>query len=268
MAKGGNQRRRLEAKREAERRARKKAGQRRRAMTSLVAAVLVILLVTGGMAIFSGSKENKTLAGNPSSSPTPTAAAPTGCPGAPKKPYKSAPPANATKAGVTYTATFETNKGEVVVELLTKEAPKSVNNFVFLARDGFYDNTVFHRVIPDFGGPGSNMIQGGDGAKCNGTGDPGYAFGDENLVPMTTSGLLAMANSGPKTNGSQFFLLDGPVSHLNAKGTCPGPQGCHSVFGKVTKGLDVIKAIATVAQDQSNRPLENVIIKTITITES
>jgi peptidyl-prolyl cis-trans isomerase B (cyclophilin B) len=128
-----------------------------------------------------------------------------------------------------YKATLDTNKGTIELALYPEYAPKTVNNFVFLANDGFYDGLTFHRVISNF------MIQGGD-PTGNGTGGPGYRFEDETrLNPLThETGVISMANAGPNTNGSQFFITHSPQPHLNGK---------HTVFGKVTKGMDVVNAI-------------------------
>jgi peptidyl-prolyl cis-trans isomerase B (cyclophilin B) len=128
-----------------------------------------------------------------------------------------------------YFATIETDRGQIELELFTKDAPKTVNNFVFLAQEGFYDGIVFHRVIPNF------MIQGGD-PTGTGTGGPGYRFGDETFGNPNkhARGVISMANAGPNTNGSQFFITHLPQPHLD---------GRHTVFGKVTKGLEVVDAI-------------------------
>ena len=130
-----------------------------------------------------------------------------------------------------YSGTIKTAKGEIAFELFAADAPMTVNNFVFLARDGFYDNVTFHRVISGF------MAQGGD-PTGTGTGGPGYKFMDEvssHKVPHKhDAGALSMANAGPNTNGSQFFIVYEPQPHLNGK---------HTVFGKVTSGLDVAKAL-------------------------
>jgi peptidyl-prolyl cis-trans isomerase B (cyclophilin B) len=128
-----------------------------------------------------------------------------------------------------YTATFETSRGKIVCELFAKDAPKTVNNFVFLAREGFYDGTVFHRVIADF------MIQGGD-PTGTGRGGPGYRFEDETQgnPNLHEPGTLSMANAGPNTNGSQFFITHVDTGWLNGK---------HTVFGKVLKGKDVVDAV-------------------------
>lgn len=139
------------------------------------------------------------------------------------------PPEMQIDTNKTYLATIETNRGDIELELYPEYAPKTVNNFVFLAREGFYDGVTFHRVIPNF------MIQGGD-PTGTGRGGPGYRFEDEtrgNPLKHET-GVLSMANAGPNTNGSQFFITHSPQPHLN---------GRHTVFGKVIKGQDVVNAI-------------------------
>ena len=128
-----------------------------------------------------------------------------------------------------YTATIATNKGDIVVEFAPQHAPRSVNNFVFLSREGFYDGVVFHRVIPNF------VIQGGD-PTGSGSGGPGYTFDcetDGNPLKHETH-VLSMAHAGPNTNGSQFFITHSPQPHLD---------GVHTVFGKVTEGGEVVNAI-------------------------
>ncbi|KPV48904.1 peptidylprolyl isomerase [Kouleothrix aurantiaca] len=128
-----------------------------------------------------------------------------------------------------YQATIETNKGTIVLALYPQHAPKTVNNFVFLSRQGFYDGLVFHRVISNF------MIQGGD-PTGSGRGGPGYKFEDEtrNNPLKHETGVISMANAGPNTNGSQFFITHSPQPHLN---------GGHTVFGKVIDGQNVVNAI-------------------------
>ena len=142
-----------------------------------------------------------------------------------------------------YTATMETSKGTIEIELFAKDAPKTVNNFVFLAREGFYDGVTFHRVISNF------MIQGGD-PTGSGRGGPGYKFEDEVRTNPNKhgTGSLSMANAGPNTNGSQFFITHSPQPHLDGK---------HTVFGKVTSGMDVVNAIR-----------QGDVITSVTITES
>ena len=140
----------------------------------------------------------------------------------------SAPPSMMIDPNKHYSATFETSRGEIVCDLFTQDAPKTVNNFVFLAREKFYDGTVFHRVIADF------MIQGGD-PTATGGGGPGYQFEDELDNPHKHQvGSLSMANAGPNTNGSQFFITHVATDWLNGK---------HTVFGQVTSGQDVVNAI-------------------------
>jgi cyclophilin family peptidyl-prolyl cis-trans isomerase len=151
-----------------------------------------------------------------------------------------------------YFATFKMAKGgEFVVELFADKAPKTVNNFVFLARNGFYDGTTFHRVLDGF------MAQGGD-PTGTGTGGPGYQFEDEfSDLTFDKPGLLAMANSGPNTNGSQFFITYAPTPHLN---------GLHTIFGEVVEGMDVVNAI-TRRDPEQNPDFPGDAIETITITE-
>jgi peptidyl-prolyl cis-trans isomerase B (cyclophilin B) len=141
----------------------------------------------------------------------------------------SAPPAMTIDPSKKYAATFETSRGTIVVDLFAKDAPKTVNNFVFLARDGFYDGTTFHRVIKDF------MIQGGD-PEGSGRGGPGYRFEDETKGNPNKHqvGSLSMANAGPNTNGSQFFITHVATDWLNGK---------HTVFGQVRSGQDVVNSV-------------------------
>jgi cyclophilin family peptidyl-prolyl cis-trans isomerase len=153
-----------------------------------------------------------------------------------------------------YTAEVETSLGSFVIELDAENAPMTVNNFVTLARWRYFDGIIFHRVIEGF------VIQGGD-PTGTGTGGPGYRFADE--LPDAGAyelGSVAMANSGPDTNGSQFFVVSGP------NGTTLPPD--YSLFGKVTEGLDVVEAIQTVATGPGDKPLEDVTILSVTITES
>ncbi|MDY7032655.1 MAG: peptidylprolyl isomerase [Thermodesulfobacteriota bacterium] len=141
----------------------------------------------------------------------------------------STPPAMGIDSEKTYYASLETEKGVIKLELYPKHAPQTVNNFVFLMGEGFYDGVSFHRVISDF------MIQGGD-PTGTGSGGPGYRFPDETKGnPLThETGVISMANAGPNTNGSQFFITHSPQPHLNGK---------HTVFGKVVEGQDVVNKI-------------------------
>jgi peptidyl-prolyl cis-trans isomerase B (cyclophilin B) len=141
----------------------------------------------------------------------------------------SAPPRMTIDTSKQYTATFDTSRGKIVVDLYPKDAPNTVNNFVFLAREGFYNGTTFHRVINDF------MIQGGD-PTGTGRGGPGYRFDDElkNNPRKHQVGSLSMANAGPNTNGSQFFITHIATDWLNGK---------HTVFGQVRSGQDVVDGV-------------------------
>lgn len=154
----------------------------------------------------------------------------------------------------TYTATLETSVGNIVIALTAKETPKTVGNFVNLSRKGFYDNTIFHRVIEGF------MIQGGD-PKGNGTGGPGYKFDDEPFEGSYSRGTVAMANSGPNTNGSQFFIMHEDEALPPA----------YVIFGKVSQGMEVVDAIATAATiddgRENSRPVDPVVVKKVTIIE-
>jgi len=165
---------------------------------------------------------------------------------------KLAPPSGALDTSKTYAATFKTEKGDISVELFADRAPRTVENFVNLARAGFYDGTTFHRVIGGF------MAQGGD-PTGTGTGGPGYQFGDEFHPSLRhdSPGILSMANAGPGTNGSQFFITYGPTPHLDDR---------HSVFGKVTEGLDVLRSIRERDPQRDRQPGDR--IDTIEISES
>jgi cyclophilin family peptidyl-prolyl cis-trans isomerase len=165
---------------------------------------------------------------------------------------KPMPPTGALDTSKTYTARFKTERGDIVVELYADRAPLTVENFVNLARAGFYDGTTFHRVIGGF------MAQGGD-PTGTGTGGPGYQFGDEFHPSLRHdgAGVLSMANAGPGTNGSQFFLTYGPTPHLDNK---------HSVFGKVTEGMDVLNSIRERDPQRDRQPGDR--IDTIEISES
>jgi len=166
----------------------------------------------------------------------------------------NSPPSLTIDTSASYAATITTNKGDIEVELFPDASPMTVNNFVFLAREGFYDGVIFHRVISGF------MIQGGD-PTGTGTGGPGYKFRDELEAAQSRGydrGTLAMANAGPNTNGSQFF-----ITHVDA----PLPPA-YSVFGRTTAGLEVVDAIAETATGPGDKPVEDVVIETVTITES
>jgi cyclophilin family peptidyl-prolyl cis-trans isomerase len=161
-------------------------------------------------------------------------------------------PSGALDTTKTYTARLKTQRGDVVVELYADRAPLTVENFVNLARSGFYDGTTFHRVIPGF------MAQGGD-PTGTGTGGPGYQFKDEFHPTLRHSGpgILSMANAGAGTNGSQFFITFGPTPHLDDR---------HSVFGRVTEGMDVVRSIRERDPQRDREPGDR--IESIEITEA
>ena len=147
-------------------------------------------------------------------------------------------------------AVLHTNHGPIDIELYPEEAPKTVDNFVKLAREGFYDRLIFHRVIPDF------MIQGGD-PTGTGSGGPGYSFEDEFNEHKVERGALAMANAGPNTNGSQFFIVTADA--------CPWLDGLHTVFGQVKSGMDVVDTISHIDTDMQDRPLAEVRIDSVAV---
>jgi peptidyl-prolyl cis-trans isomerase B (cyclophilin B) len=147
-------------------------------------------------------------------------------------------------------ATLHTNHGAIAIELFDDDAPKTVENFLKLAHDGFYNGVIFHRVIPDF------MIQGGD-PTGTGSGGPGYQFEDEFNNNKVVRGALAMANAGPNTNGSQFFIVTTEAaSWLDGK---------HTVFGRVTDGMDVVDTISALETDARDRPSEDVVIERVDV---
>jgi cyclophilin family peptidyl-prolyl cis-trans isomerase len=145
-------------------------------------------------------------------------------------------------------ATLQTNHGAIEIELFDDDAPKTVDNFKKLAGEGFYDGVIFHRVIDDF------MIQGGD-PTGTGSGGPGYQFEDEFNDHPVERGALAMANAGPNTNGSQFFIVTADA--------CPWLDGKHTVFGRVTGGMDVVNTISKIETGPGDRPRDDVTIESI-----
>jgi cyclophilin family peptidyl-prolyl cis-trans isomerase len=181
--------------------------------------------------------------GNPSALPEDPAA---------RNGFYDAPPAMQIDPETIYVATFETEKGDIVAELFADKAPKTVNSFVFLAREGFFDDTTFHRVIPGF------VVQGGD-PTGTGTGGPGYRFEDEFHPDLghDTAGVLSMANAGADTNGSQFFITLAPIPNLDGK---------HAVFGQVVEGMDVLTAISPRDPRQATEPGDT--LETVRIEEA
>jgi peptidylprolyl isomerase len=258
----------LAARRQAERDAHRR--RRERTLGAIGAVVVVILLVLAGTTVFGGDDSTEASA-SPAVSPGPSAspsALPVAC-GAkePKdagttKPTFDTPPPMTIDADKTYIATMKTSCGPMVIQLDPKHAPIGVNSFVFLAKKGFYDGLTFHRVAPGF------VIQGGD-PQGTGSGGPGYQFENE-VSPNVTfddAGILAYANSGPDSNGSQFFITLAPAPNLN-----PTPQGSYTIFGKVIDGLDVVKQIGEIPgtpnpqlPGENSVPTQTVYIDKVTI---
>jgi peptidylprolyl isomerase len=164
-----------------------------------------------------------------------------------------APPPMIIDPAKSYTAVMDTSMGSMTIELDAAAAPLTVNNFVFLATNRYYEGVVFHRIIQGF------VCQGGD-PEGSGRGGPGYKFADEDVTKPYELGSVAMANAGPNTNGSQFFLISGP------SGVRLPPQYNH--FGKITEGLDVLDRMEKVPTGPGDRPREDVVINRVTITES
>ena len=160
-------------------------------------------------------------------------------------------PLSAKSEGGAVKIKIETSLGDIEADLFAEEAPRTVENFTALAKKGFYDGLIFHRVIPEF------MIQTGD-PTGTGMGGPGYTFADEFSPPLKHDkpGILSMANSGPNTNGSQFFITEVPTPRLD---------GRHSVFGQVTSGLEVVKEIARVPRNEKDKPLKPVVMKRVIV---
>jgi cyclophilin family peptidyl-prolyl cis-trans isomerase len=188
-----------------------------------------VLLVAGLLSVGCGEESPSSL---PVKTPPPTTQTTTEV----KQMQWDSPPEMIIDTDKKYTAVLETVKGNLVIELFAGTVPKTVNNFVFLAREGFYDGTTFHRVISDF------MAQGGD-PTGTGAGGPGYTFEDEFTIHKHEAGTVSMANSGADTNGSQFFITYIPTPWLDGK---------HSVFGKLTEGMDVLKSLTP--RDPSQNP--------------
>ena len=188
--------------------------------------------------------------------PQSTADTPESSPSAQSTGKYSSAPKNSLKAKAKYQAILSTEAGEISVDLFAEETPVAVNNFVFLSREGFYDGTVFHRVIKDF------MIQGGD-PNGDGSGGPGYTFADESIKGDYKRGIVAMANRGPDSNGSQFFIM-----HKDK----PDLSKLYVIFGQVTSGMETVDKIATAETIESgaekSTPLKPVKITKVTIKES
>ena len=266
----------LAARRQAERQQRKRRRDRIIGTTALVAGVVLVVVI--GMAAFGGkSKTAASPSGKPGPSGGPGASAsaspstgplPVACGAtAPKtagekKPTFAKAPKMTIDPSKTYVATMSTSCGTIKIELNAKAAPVGVNNFVFLADQGFYDGLTFHRIVKDF------VIQGGD-PQGTGQGGPGYQFKIEtdNDVTFDQAGVVAYANAGPGTNGSQFFITLGPTPQLD-----PTPQGSYTIFGQVVGGMDVVKKIGNIPgtsnpgiPGENSVPTETVYIDKVTI---
>ncbi len=217
------------------------------AMRRLLATTAIVGIAVAPVLAGCGSSDSSNAAASTAAAETPASASGGG------KTWSS-PPKQTIDENATYTATMKTSKGTITIKLDPKQAPKTVNNFVFLSKEGFYNGGTFHRVIPGF------VIQGGD-PEGTGTGGPGYQFADE--LPSAGAykiGSVAMANSGPNTNGSQFFIVTG------ANGAALPPN--YSLFGQVTGGQDVAEAISNVPRDAADKPLTPVTINSVTIAET
>ena len=227
---------------------------------------ILLPLVTAVLLLTSCIIDTPTPASSPTPEPAITATPVVGLPNTPTpqvvvqgtrtfKQY-SRPPLMTINPNSTFTANIRTNKGNITMELFAAESPVTVNNFVFLAREGFYDGVIFHRVIRDF------MIQTGDPTGTGG-GGPGYRFQDEPVTRSYSQGTVAMANAGPNTNGSQFFIVHGPNVGLDPK---------YTIFGQVTEGLSTVDTLANTPvtasmQGELSVPTEVLRIETIEITE-
>lgn len=166
-------------------------------------------------------------------------------------------PEQVMEEGVDYGAVIKTSMGDIEIDLFENETPKTVNSFLFLSKERFYDGLIFHRVIQDF------VIQGGD-PKGDGTGGPGYQVEDE-ITDRTYEGYtLGMANSGPNTNGSQFFITSGNIPEQSIQAL----NGNYTIFGKVTKGFSVVDAIERVETDATDKPVNPVVIESVQIIEN
>lgn len=235
-------------------------------MAALVVGGLIAAggLTVGALALFGGDDPPAEPVAGPTPTPTQeeTMAEPAGvaCGGEvpeaadQRKPSYDEPPEMQLDDGADYVAVLQTSCGRVEIDLFEEQTPITVNNFAFLAREGFYDGTIFHRVIAGF------MNQGGDPVGT-GVGGPGYQFEDEIVDELSFDrpGLLAMANAGPGTNGSQFFITAGPAQHLD---------GMHTIFGEVTGGMDVVDRINQLPTGPNDEPTDTVYIESIRVREA
>jgi peptidylprolyl isomerase len=246
-------------RRQLQRLAERRMAERRRRRQRRVALVLVL----GILGLFGvGSAAAVFLRREPDATPSPTGSPPVeavacggerpAAAGQPKPTFDKAPEMQIDRKG-SYRAVLQTSCGTIEVELFADDAPVTVNSFVFLARQQFFDGLTFHRVVPGF------VIQGGD-PKGDGTGGPGYQFKNETVKSLRFDrpGVVAMANSGPDTNGSQFFITVSPARQLN--------DGC-TIFGRVTQGMDVVQEINGLATNPQERPNETAFIERVRIIE-
>jgi peptidyl-prolyl cis-trans isomerase B (cyclophilin B) len=240
--------RRLAERREAERRRRR----RQRIATGVVAGVIAVAGIGLAARAFLSRDENPEV--NEAAQPKGGGVACNAQVPAVAKEEKQTfqkPPKMQIDLKMSYRVVMRTSCGEVTLQLFDDRTPKTVNNFLFLVRKGFYDGLTFHRIVRDF------VVQGGD-PKGDGTGGPGYQFEDEIVegLKFDSIGLLAMANSGPDTNGSQFFITTGDAAHLNGK---------HTIFGTVLEGMDVVSRLNALDVDESSKPKLTAYIEEITI---
>ena len=215
-----------------------KRSQRLRALRNALIVAVPIIVIIVVMQLNSGGSSKKSV-----------------CPDVKPQSFPQAPAMTIDPAN-TYTAVMKTNLGDITIALDAKQAPKTVNSFVFLAQKNFYNGTVFHRIVKDF------VDQGGD-PKCNGTGGPGYTLPDEPPTAAYEAGSVTLANSGPNTSGSQFFLT---VSANGAKRLGTTAPFKYSILGQITKGLDVAKKINSYgAATQAGKPTKNIYVLRVTI---
>jgi peptidyl-prolyl cis-trans isomerase A (cyclophilin A) len=250
----------------AERRAEERRRRRRKQVAAMVVGGLIAAggLTVGALALFGGDDPPAEPVAGPTPTPTQeeTMAEPPGvaCGGEvpaaadERKPSYDDPPDMQLSEGADYRAVLRTSCGRIEVDLFEDRTPITVNNLVFLAREGFYEGTLFHRVIAGF------MNQGGD-PEGTGMGGPGYQFEDEIVDELTFDrpGLFAMANAGPGTNGSQFFITAAPAEHLD---------GLHTIFGEVVEGMEVAERINQLETGPNDKPIETVYIESIQIREA
>jgi peptidyl-prolyl cis-trans isomerase B (cyclophilin B) len=235
--------------------------RRQRIAAGIVGGIVAVAGISVGVMAFL-NREGETevdQTANPEATATPAPLGGVACGGevppdaGKKKPTFKNPPEMQFDLKKSYRVAMTTSCGEISIELFDDKSPKTVNNFLFLVKKGFYDGLTFHRIVRDF------VVQGGD-PQGDGRGGPGYKFEDEvdNGLKFDQVGLLAMANSGPNTNGSQFFITTGNAAHLNGK---------HTIFGKVIAGQEVVDALNALEADQNGKPAQTAYIETITIIE-